>query len=97
MDEVKELEPVCVQLVEGVLQKCAWIRIEQGLPPLGMICFLNTERGVLIGCRDDVGDGWCWSRMYDVPDFEGDSWEGAREGDDMNVRHWMPLPKPPEK
>ena len=89
------LDHLCVELIENVLRECCWVRIDQGLPPLGMLCFLETERGVIIGSRDDVvDDGWIWSEGCGTPWHNGDKWECDLEGDDIQVTNWMPLPHP---
>lgn len=88
------LNPICLKLIEYLLRECAWVRIDQGLPPVGVLCFLETERGIVIGSREDMNEGWHWSEIDGSPWYNGSKWDCDVEGEDMEVLNWMPFPHP---
>lgn len=79
-----------------------WIPVEQALPELNEIVLVSYPSGydgapiINFGCRDDGGEGWCWSAggRWGVRLDQAASWNGIETDDDYKVTHWARIESP---
>jgi hypothetical protein len=81
-----------------------WISVRTRKPPLNslvMVCYASSYNAAPVyawGARMDEGDCWLWGihRGYGGIRLDKDAgWNGVEADDDIQVTHWMELPKPP--
>ena len=74
----------------------SWVAVENGLPDeLETVWISNGKGWTTLGCIVYAEGGWHWAETNGVIYQENDKIVSECESDDLDVKFWHRLPKPP--
>ena len=97
--KVMETPEQIMALIEQTVNN--WIKVEDEPPSLDKIVWLHNNRTgyIALGCRiyDNLADGYIWAESRGVFEAKETGMVTDCYIDDIEVTHWHPIPKLPEK
>ena len=81
---------------DGLVEALRWTSVEDKLPkPLQTVWLSNGKGWVSLGCLVEGDCGWHWAESNGVTYLENGEIVSECESEDLDVKFWIALPKPP--